>query len=621
MITALPREPRVHVVATRPLRFGHAPLIERARELEALAAAVGRLAAGTGGVVVLEAPAGLGKTVLVDHAAELATDAGCLVRRAAPGPLERHFPFGVVRALLEAPLRDAAGSGNAQPLDGALASAGELLLTGHVPGGEATMAMAHSVLWLCSAMADLRPLALFVDDAQWADRSSLEVLAYMARRIEDLPVLIVIGARADDPDGPSDLLSLLGGTRSATVLGPPPLSPRGAAKLIRRLAPDTRLAVCRDCHRATGGNPWLLGELGRQIAANGAEAVVAPGAAPPLTAMAHDAVRRRLAQLTPRDRAVVSALAVIGDGVPPHVVAAVAGVTGGELGPARDGLTAAGLLAPDGERFAHGLIAVAIAAGLARAERDRLHREAARALMADRAEADLVAGHLLKCGPQSDPQVSELLQRAAAAAAQSGAPHTAAAYLERALQERAPGDDRGRMLARLATVAFDAGLPDSRRQLLEALQEARDRASRVDVLTRLAALNATGPVDGDVAMLFEQELTSETDPVAGVAVEVAALDALILIPGRHAERVRRVRAIDLTRVTDPLLERVVLAHRAWVAAELGTDAQAATELAREALAADVLLPEAGPRPALHPAGPAPPLGGRAAERRRAIEGP
>ena len=66
-----------------------------------------RLAAGASGVVVLEAPAGLGKTALLDDAAPLAAAAGCLVRRAAPGPLERHFPFGVVRALLEAPLREA----------------------------------------------------------------------------------------------------------------------------------------------------------------------------------------------------------------------------------------------------------------------------------------------------------------------------------------------------------------------------------------------------------------------------------------------------------------------------------------------------------------------------------
>ena len=76
------------------------------------------------------------------------------------------------------------------------------------------MLLAHSVLWLCAALAETRPLALVVDDAQWADRSSLEVLAYLARRIDDLPLLIVVGARADDPRAPSDLLSLLGGVRS-----------------------------------------------------------------------------------------------------------------------------------------------------------------------------------------------------------------------------------------------------------------------------------------------------------------------------------------------------------------------------------------------------------------------
>ena len=82
-----------------------------------------------------------------------------------------------------------------------------------------------------------------------------------------------------------------------------------------------------------------------------------------------------------------------------------------------------------------------------------------------------------------------MLRRAAVEAAHHGAPHTAAAYLERALKERAAGDDRGRLLAELATVAFDAGLPDSRERLREALAEAHDRDSRLDVLTRLAALN------------------------------------------------------------------------------------------------------------------------------------
>src|SRR4051812_24099072 len=82
-------------------------LFERSAELDALTAAVQGAADGRGAVVMLEAPAGLGKTALLDHAARLAEEAGCALRRAAPGPLERHFPFGVVRALLEAPVRTA----------------------------------------------------------------------------------------------------------------------------------------------------------------------------------------------------------------------------------------------------------------------------------------------------------------------------------------------------------------------------------------------------------------------------------------------------------------------------------------------------------------------------------
>ena len=523
------------------------------------------------------------------------------MRRAAPGPLERHFPFGIVRALLEAPLREAAETERAQLLDGAASLAGTLLLEGTVPSGDSTMLVAHSVLWLCSALADERPLALVVDDAQWADRSSLEVLSYLARRIDDLPLLIAVGARADDPRAPSDLLSLLGGVRSATVLHPQRLTLRGAAQLIRRVAPATSAVVCRDCHRAVGGNPWLLGELGRQIATHGPESLDEAGDdAPPVSAIARNVIRWRLATLAPRDRAVAAALAVIGDGALPHVVAAVADVPVGELGEARDALLAAGLLGPDGERLAHGLVAAAIGEDLARTECERLHREAARALMAGRAEADVIASHLLRCRPQADPEVSGLLVRAAATAALRGAPHTAAAYLERALQEHAPGDDRGRMLAQLATVAFDAGLPDSQQRLLDALPEVRDRESRIDVLTRLAALNVLGSGDADHAELFAQELASEADPDARLAVEAASLDALMMIPDRQPERVRRLSAIGLTRTTDPLLERVIYAHRAWLGIEIGApDAPTCAALALRALDGDLLLHEAGRRAAYH----------------------
>jgi hypothetical protein len=159
--------PHLHVVTSEPVTSpDSAPLIERTVEFEVLAGALRRLDDGNGAVVVLEAPAGLGKTALLEHTARLAADAGIAVRRAAPGPLERHFPFGVVRALLESPLREASAQERARLLDGAAATAGRLLLEGTVPLGDPTVLVAHSVLWLCSAIADRGPLALVVDDAQ-----------------------------------------------------------------------------------------------------------------------------------------------------------------------------------------------------------------------------------------------------------------------------------------------------------------------------------------------------------------------------------------------------------------------------------------------------------------------
>jgi DNA-binding CsgD family transcriptional regulator len=257
---------------------------------------------------------------------------------------------------------------------------------------------------------------------------------------------------------------------------------------------------------------------------------------------------------------------VIGDDAPQHTVAAVAGMELDDLVTARESLTAAGIFGADGDRFAHPLVASAIKLGIVPAERERFHREAANALASLDAPAVEVAGHLLHTRPQRDPRASAFLQSAAEQAAQSGDPKAAAAFLERALSERAPDDDRGRLLARLATVSFHAGFTNSRRRLRDALGEVRDLAGRIDVLTR---------------------------PDARAAIEAATLDALLTIPGRHDERARLAASIELDEISDPLIRRVVLAHRALLAAELGTPgADMAAALALEAMEGGLLLAEA-----------------------------
>jgi DNA-binding CsgD family transcriptional regulator len=579
-----------------------AALVERAAELHVLERAVAGLAGGTGGVVVLEAPAGLGKTALLDYSARLARDAGYLVRHAAPGPHERQFAFGVVRTLLEAPLRNLPASERAAILTGASAPAGALLLGGELPGAAEATAIAHGVMWACAGLARTRPVVLIVDDAQWSDRASLHVLSYLAGRAGDLPLLVLLAARPDDPRAANDLLALLGGGRSATVLHPQPLTPMGAARLIRELAPDVSIHICCECHRAADGNPWLLAELGRQLQLHGPAAVAEPGTVESrMTPSARAVVRRRMAELEPRDRAVAAARAVIGDGAPPHAIAQVAAVALAELGPAQDALAAAGLLRLDVEGTVHELIASAIRDDLAPAERERLHRESARALIELGATSELVAHHLLQCRPHGDAEVSDWLERAGEAAVERGAPATAVTYLERALEERADVTSRGRLLANLAAAAFDAGAPGPRTRLRGALDETPDRTDRLHLLTRLAAHDVVyGGDAGDVQLLTDELTDPRTGPEDQVRVQTAVLDALVALPERHVDRARRAAAIDLHDIGDPVLRRAVIAHRAWLATELGTaDAQTCAAMALDALDGGFLLRAARHRAAYH----------------------
>jgi DNA-binding CsgD family transcriptional regulator len=572
-------------------------LIERDTELGALTEAVARLREGQGAAILIEGPAGAGKSALVDHAATLALGAGLQVRRTAPGPHDREFTFGAVRALLEAPLRDARPDRRDELLDGPAAPARELLMCGETPGRNQVTAAAHAIMWLCASIGARRPLALIVDDAHWADRASLQTFAFLARQIEDLPVLLLLGARDGDPHAAADLLNLIADARGASTLRPAPLSSAGAMRLIRRHAPEAPAGVCRELREAAAGDPWLITELAAQARADGHPA---DPAAPAMTTRTRDTVNRRLAGLMPADRSVAATLAVIGEGQSPHAVAQVAGVPVADLGTARAALTAAGLLRQDRDAFVHPLIGAAIRDALVPSERDRLHRESARTLLELGGPAEHLIDNALRSRPQSNLDLSRLLRRAAERAASRGAPGAAAGLLERALGERAPGDDRGKLLASLATATFDAGLPGVRQRLQEALGEPADRDIRTDALTRLAALSAAEGEDGGVLDRVHAELEGERGLRARMILEAAALDALIAQPARHAERTWRASAVDLTTAPDPVLRRVGLAHRAWLETEQGSaTADHCAQTAREALEGGHLLADVERRSAYH----------------------
>ncbi|HEV2811791.1 MAG TPA: AAA family ATPase, partial [Solirubrobacteraceae bacterium] len=243
-------------------------LLERENELRELESLAGDARAGDGRMVVVEGPPGIGKTRLLEAAAEAARSAGMTVLAARASELEREFPFGVVRQLFEPAVRR--GERDAL-LDGAARLAAPLL------GGEPTEAAdsaaegaalpyLHALYWLTANLAEQGPVALVVDDVQWADPSSVRFLQFLLPRLRELSVLAVLGARPREPGADRQTLDALATDPGTVVLRPAPLSERGVEARVGGEAGDEFCAACRE---VTVGNPFLLRDLLRALAEDG----------------------------------------------------------------------------------------------------------------------------------------------------------------------------------------------------------------------------------------------------------------------------------------------------------------------------------------------------------------
>jgi predicted ATPase len=239
-------------------------LVERAAELALIDAALERSRAGRGAFVVVEGPAGVGKSTLLAAAAAGAHQAGAHALLARGGQYERGLPFEIARQLLERPLaRDPARRERA--LVGAARPAGRLVGAEGPAAEQATPLEArHALYWLVANLADETPLVLVVDDLQWADPSSQQWLLYLARRLTDLPFAVVASWRTGE--GSEDLLDQLSDEGVTERVRPQPLSVAAVADVVHAaLDRQTDPSVCAAAHRVTGGNPFLLHELLRAV--------------------------------------------------------------------------------------------------------------------------------------------------------------------------------------------------------------------------------------------------------------------------------------------------------------------------------------------------------------------
>ncbi len=409
-------------------------LLEREPELAALERLVASARALTGGAIVVEGPPGIGKSSLLAAARALALDLRVLSARG--GELEREFPFGIVRQLLEPVVLGAGAEERRALLADAAALAGPVLLA---PDGDAESEPAFSALhgrfWLTVNLAGSGPLLVVVDDVQWADLASLRWLVYLVRRLEGVPLALLLAARPAQAGSAQELLDELAAVPEVTVLYPGDLSEPAVGRLVPDGADPEFVTAC---HRATGGNPFLLRELFGEIARR----EIPPsrenaGMAIRLHSQGIGrAVRGRLRRLAPECAALARAVAVLGDSAEPVLAAQLAGLQDDVASGAADALAAAAILEP-GRPFAfvHALVRASIDADLSAGERAAAHERAARLLADSGAAADRIAVHILAASPRADSDTVAILRRAAARANRRGAPETAVAFLRRALAE------------------------------------------------------------------------------------------------------------------------------------------------------------------------------------------
>jgi DNA-binding CsgD family transcriptional regulator len=486
---------------------------------------------GMSGALVVRGEAGIGKSSVLDYAASIAD--GFATLRADGVEPERDIGFAALHRLLLPVLDDA----DALPAPQRVALDATFGRVAGAPPDRFLVGLA--VLTLAARVAERRPLLCVVDDAQWVDGESADLLAFVARRLYAEGVVMVFGVRE-----PVDGRDRFAGLPELSLTGLPPADARRLlnAAAAGPLDPATTARLLLEAE----GNPLALVELGRDHSLGGRTSTLLPVEPVPLQGRLEQHFRRQVEALpAPTQLFLLIAAAEPNDAALIWKAADRLGVPYDAAEPA----AAARLIDPRGmPMFRHPLVRSAVYGAATPAARRLVHTTLAE--LDDPPKADSRAWHLAAAAEGPDETVAAELERAAARAHARGGWAERAAFLERAAEITPEGPHLTERLLCAAEAALIAGTPVHAHALVQrarpALAGPRElaRARRVEAALQsftlpgrvpavlLEAARALEPVDPAQARdtftealqacLVSCQLTAGTTPDAVGAAALAA---------------------------------------------------------------------------------------------------
>jgi DNA-binding CsgD family transcriptional regulator len=419
-------------------------LVGRAAEIAALEGLLAGAREGRSGVLVLRGEAGAGKSALLEHAANAASDFRVLRGLGVEG--ESELAYAALHQILR-PVFDRIDhlpEPQAASLRAAFGLSSETV--------DERFRVSLGVLGLLSEVAEERPLLCLVDDAHWVDQASADALLFAARRLQAEQLVLLFAAR-DDEARPL-------ATRGLPELRVPPLNPADARALLSTsLGSAVAAGVFDWLLENAGGNPLALVELPATLTADElAGQDLLAGRLAPATSL-EQAYLKRVQALTPSARTLLLLAAAEGTGARATVERACAELQLdiGELAAAES----VGLVRVDAEHvvFRHPLVRSAVYRGATFMEREQAHRLLAVAAAAE-GSADRAAWHRAAATVGTDDDVARELESTAERAQLLSGHAAAAAALERAAELSADSESKARRFVLAARAAWNAGQPE-----------------------------------------------------------------------------------------------------------------------------------------------------------------